>query len=121
MVLEGSLEVTIEADCARCLEPVKDFKTIAIKDKFTTLAEVAQRESNEECEVYVLQENVIDLEGILKDYIISSLPLRYLCSEDCKGLCSKCGKNLNKGSCNCVEDVDPRFAKLKELLDNKEV
>jgi uncharacterized protein len=46
--------------------------------------------------------------------------LRLLCSEDCKGLCQKCGADLNHGKCNCPEhEPDPRWAALKKLFDNK--
>ena len=44
---------------------------------------------------------------------------RFLCQDDCKGLCPHCGVNLNHGSCNCKPDTDPRLAVLEQLLDNK--
>jgi uncharacterized protein len=45
-------------------------------------------------------------------------PSRFLCSDDCKGLCQRCGKNLNEGACNCGKDeIDPRLAPLKKILE----
>jgi uncharacterized protein len=42
---------------------------------------------------------------------------KFLCREDCKGLCARCGKNLNLGPCGCGKEIDPRFAVLEQLLD----
>jgi uncharacterized protein len=45
-------------------------------------------------------------------------PLRFLCHDDCKGLCQRCGKNLNEGECDCSKkEIDPRMAPLQKLLD----
>ena len=44
---------------------------------------------------------------------------KFLCSEDCKGLCPRCGKNLNLGPCGCRKEPDPRFAVLEQLLDKE--
>jgi uncharacterized protein len=50
--------------------------------------------------------------------IVFSLPLRFLCDEECKGLCSRCGKNLNDGPCDCKKEIDPRMAALLQLLED---
>jgi uncharacterized protein len=58
----------------------------------------------------------IDLSELLRESLLLELPMRPLCSDDCVGLCSVCGKNLNQGPCGCVhDDVDPRWAVLKDL------
>ena len=63
----------------------------------------------------------IDID-IVEKAIISTLPIKRLCKEDCKGLCQSCGANLNKEECSCNnEDIDLRLADLKALLNNKEV
>ena len=49
--------------------------------------------------------------------LVLELPLRYLCKPDCKGLCCRCGKNLNDGPCGCQKEIDPRLAALRQLLD----
>ena len=46
-----------------------------------------------------------------------ALPSKFLCDDDCKGLCPKCGANLNEGPCECKKDIDPRFEALLSLLD----
>ena len=61
--------------------------------------------------------DTVDLTDLLIKDIISSLPIQALCSEDCKGLCQKCGVNLNRETCDCdKEQVDIRFAALKDLF-----
>ena len=63
---------------------------------------------------------VPDAGELVREDIILSLPYRFLCREDCKGLCPVCGKNLNTGSCGCRSGkVDPRLEILKKLIDDK--
>ena len=58
----------------------------------------------------------IDLAKDIRDYAILAVPMKKLCSEDCKGLCPKCGKNLNDGTCDCHEEkMDPRWEPLQKL------
>ena len=63
----------------------------------------------------------IELDEDIRDYALLAVPMKQLCSEDCKGLCPRCGKNLNEGPCNCKEEnLDPRWEPLKELkIKNK--
>lgn len=64
-----------------------------------------------------LKEGTVDVVEIIRQLIYEGLEMQPLCREDCKGLCSVCGQNLNEGQCQCTGTyTDPRFAKLKELL-----
>lgn len=59
----------------------------------------------------------LDTVSLLRDDILLELPSKFLCKESCKGLCPKCGKNLNEGECSCSkQEIDPRLAVLKQLL-----
>ncbi len=61
---------------------------------------------------------MLDLQKLAAADILLELPLKYLCSDNCKGLCPKCGKNLNEGDCGCSKDaIDPRLEALRELLN----
>jgi uncharacterized protein len=65
------------------------------------------------------QNDEIDLEQLMREQFYLALPMKPLCSDDCKGLCSMCGTNLNRGTCECKREFeDPRFAALKELRRN---
>ena len=59
----------------------------------------------------------LDIERLTLEDIYFALPSKVLCDDDCKGLCSKCGANLNEGPCECKKDIDPRFEALLSLLD----
>jgi uncharacterized protein len=63
-----------------------------------------------------IQDLVVDISGLAREAVILGLPAQVVCSADCKGLCPRCGKDLNQGPCDCTEDeVDERWSKLREL------
>jgi len=69
---------------------------------------------------YIVANNsVLDLDELIEEEVQLFLPSKMLCSPDCKGLCTKCGKNLNLGKCDCKSEVDPRMAALLQLLDEE--
>lgn len=73
-------------------------------------------------EMFVLTRNILDISGAVETLLYTGLPMINLCSEDCKGLCPKCGINLNKSECNCdTTRYDPRFAIFRKLSENGEV
>lgn len=111
VILTISVDVILRVNCDRCLDEFErafhyDFKHILVHELHT---------DNDE---YILVEDFqLDLDDLILSDILLYLPSKLLCSEDCKGLCSKCGQNWNKGSCDCQDKfVDPRFAVLGELL-----
>lgn len=74
---------------------------------------------DEEDDSYVYEGDTIDLDRIANEALLLNLPSKLLCREDCRGLCPKCGKNLNEGDCDCSEDYsDSPFAKLLNLNKN---
>ena len=109
--LEGVLTAEMTCTCDRC---GADFDSV----KETELnAVIVEEESEEYPELFVLDGNEIDLDEILSTCFILDMETKFLCREDCKGLCSTCGKNLNEGPCGCGKQKDPRFAVLEQLLD----
>ena len=62
-------------------------------------------------------DSALDLSDLLREELLLFFPTKMLCKPDCKGLCCKCGKNLNDGPCDCQKDVDPRLESLLQLLD----
>lgn len=99
--------------CDRCGEPV----IRRIESVFEH--RLVQNLSNDENDDYIETPDLtVDLDEIVTSDILLSLPGKFLCSDDCKGLCFVCGANLNKGDCGCQkESVDPRLAALKQLLN----
>ena len=83
------------------------------------LASLLQDEDNDE---YVIVNNgFLDIDRELVDDLLLEFPAKLLCKEECKGLCLKCGKNLNFGECDCPKkkEIDPRLAILQKLLENE--
>lgn len=66
--------------------------------------------------VFELQQDRADLDDIVSSVFVLNMDSKLLCKEDCKGLCFRCGANLNNGPCNCKPEPDPRFAALAQLL-----
>lgn len=113
-----SLKLTIEyvfaADCDRCGVFAQHNHTVQV-DKL--LATAIERQESDT--IITVPDMKLDVDEFVYSEVILDLPSKHLCNEDCKGICFKCGKNLNEGECGCsTKEVDPRLAKLMELLDN---
>ena len=103
----------LETSCDRCAKPITLPQETEI---FHTLVTHLNDESNDE--LMLVNELRYDLDPLITEDIFLDLPSKLLCSEDCKGVCPRCGKDLNQGSCSCEKEVDPRLAALKQLLDS---
>lgn len=118
----GSFATTIEVPCARCVEPVPtrvggDFDLL-----YRPLGVDAGKDersiSEAETEIGYYSGEGIQLEDVLREQILLALPLRIVCNEACRGICARCGKNLNVESCACEEQPpDPRWAALAGIKD----
>ncbi|MCS7198729.1 MAG: DUF177 domain-containing protein [Caldimicrobium sp.] len=123
--VEGSLKGAIELRCDRCLElfvfPIEEtFKVALLPAKSLKFEEERELET-EELEVSFYEENFLSFYSVLREEILLTLPFRNLCAVDCKGLCSKCGTNLNRETCSCrgMKKTSP-FAILGNLLRKSE-
>ena len=103
----------LETSCDRCAKPITLPQETEI---FHTLVTHLNDETNDE--LLLVNELRYDLDPLITEDIFLDLPSKLLCSEDCKGVCPRCGKDLNQGSCSCEKEVDPRLAALKQLLDS---
>jgi len=116
LILSAKIKANLEMICSRCLDTFIYPIDIDIEERFTT------NRSTEDDEAIVVMDDVLDITEIVETSIISTLPIKRVCMNDCKGLCQECGCNLNYNTCSCnKEDVDIRFEALKGLFDNKEV
>jgi len=111
LTFSANVDANCQCVCARCL---KEFELPIHKQITAYLTE--GDESGTDTDSYFLQGDKVDADEIINTEFLLDIDERLLCSEDCAGLCSKCGVDLNSDSCNCKEDVDPRLAKLAELL-----
>ena len=114
LVMTGSIETTIHGTCDRC---ASDFdREIHFPIDVVLVTELSNEENEDEW-VFPLEGDSADLDDIVRTVFVLNLDSKLLCKEDCKGLCCRCGKNLNDGPCSCQKELDPRFAALKQLLE----
>ena len=116
----GKIKVLLEIDCTRCLTPGEHDLNVGFHDDFVSKELFPDdRETHLESsdlDTDVIEGNELDLSEIAREQILLNLPEQVLCREDCKGICSICGADLNKVGCNCSEnEIDPRWAALKDL------
>jgi uncharacterized protein len=111
---DADVDAVLLCTCARCL---KDFEYPVSLRIQTMLTESEQDE--EDPDVFLLEGDFADVDDIIVTDFILNLDQRFLCSEDCKGLCEKCGADLNNGPCSCKLNTDPRLAVLGQLLENE--
>ena len=116
---QGEVKAIVSLECARCLSEFK--KTLTSQTDFIVCSEEKYEKEkeiidNEDYAFYKGSELKVDLSDIVRQALILEISLKPLCSEDCSGLCSKCGVNLKEKSCSCnVEQYDPRWEALKKL------
>ena len=111
--MHATATVEFHGVCDRCAEPFE--RTLTIPMEHILVTSVDNAENDDE---FLLVENYrLDLTTLTEADVLLELPSKQLCRKDCKGLCPRCGQNLNNGSCDCrTEDGDPRLAVLKQLL-----
>ena len=114
LVMQGSIATTIHGICDRCASEFHRKVEFPIDVVLVTKLE---SEENEDEWVFPLEGDSADLDDIVRTVFVLNLDSKLLCKEDCKGICPKCGKNLNDGPCNCRKELDPRFAALEQLLE----
>lgn len=112
-LLDGTLEISYSSECFRCLKPLKDAMKLKIMESFVN------SDSSDQSDMYVFDGKTIDLSKAIYDNIILNLPMKQLCSEDCRGLCSICGANLNETLCGCdSEKTDARLEGLNKFFES---
>ena len=118
MRMRLSMSVEYSAECARCLAPVTDSFSLNL-EKTVATKEVLSDVDEDRLDDYAIIENgFLDMDEQLMEQLEMEFPVRILCREDCRGLCQRCGKNLNEGECDCdTREIDPRMEPLRKLLE----
>ena len=114
LVMKGAITTRLHATCDRCAASFT--RDVKIPIDVVLVTEFAN-EDNEDERVFPLVGDAADLDEVIRTVFVLNLDSRMLCKPDCKGLCFRCGKNLNDGPCGCQKEPDPRFAALRQLLD----
>ena len=114
LMMKGSIQTRLYGVCDRCASEFE--RDIEFPIDVVLVTELAN-EDNEDEWVFPLEGDSANLEDIVRTVFVLNLDSKLLCEPDCKGLCCKCGTNLNHGPCNCQKELDPRFAALRQLLE----
>lgn len=115
LVLNGTARSELDLVCDRCGREFSREKVVTLE---SLLAAELEHEDSED-EIVLLDGNELDLDEVVTTAFVLAMDTKNLCSEDCKGLCAKCGADLNLGPCGCRPEVDPRLAALAQLLDDE--
>lgn len=118
--VKGKIDVPLEVDCTRCLEPVARDLPIEFTASFVTPENFSFDKEHgvaaEDLDTDVLDSDRIDLRELVREQILLNLPEKIVCKADCPGICPKCGANRNLIDCKCeLNEVDPRWSALKNL------
>ena len=114
LVMTGKIYTTVHGVCDRC---ASDFTSNVEFPLDVVLVTELSNEENEDEWVFPLEGDSADLEDIIRTVFVLNMDSKLLCKPDCKGICCRCGKNLNHEACSCQKELDPRFAALRQLLD----
>lgn len=119
--LKGTVSASLSLVCSRCLGEFQSDADIPLDLAFCPEDE-EQEEGHEltrgELDTGFYRDDVIDLGEIVKEQVLLNIPMKPLCREECKGICPRCGTNLNAGECGCdVGGVDPRLQGLRKYFE----
>jgi uncharacterized protein len=120
ILTQGRFKTVAELTCVRCLDPFVEAIEFEVEEEFVPTVDVSTGKwlklEDTDPALLINEHHLLDLEEVFRQAILLAVPMHALCRSGCAGLCPHCGKNLNEGPCDCVQDeVDPRWEKLREL------
>lgn len=111
-IVDGKVKTVLNLNCDLCLSAFETKLDFDLNEIFSENPDLDE-------EIWELSDKTIDLKPAVIANIILNMPMQVLCSDDCKGLCPKCGHNLNDGDCGCDRGyVNPQFEKLLNLFND---
>ena len=115
LTLTGEVRVSLRCLCDRC---GREYDRDAVEKLDTVL--VTEHQDEEDPDVFLVQDDCVDLDEIVMTAFVLGLDSKTLCRPDCKGVCPRCGHNLNDGPCACRPEADSPFAVLGQLFNDEE-
>ena len=114
LTLEAEVSGRMITECARCLDEVEADVEFSVHELLSQREEGAEEDED----IILFDGYEIELDDIIADHFLMNISGRYLCSDDCKGLCPACGENLNHGECDCDNEyIDPRWQALADIMN----
>ena len=118
MRMRLNMSLDYSASCARCLSPVNGSFSLDLEKTVAPRNLLGDSDEYKLADYAIIEDGFLDMDEQLREQMEMEFPIRFLCKDDCKGLCSKCGKNLNDGACDCETcEIDPRLLPLQKLLE----
>lgn len=115
LLLRFEASTVLSLICDRCMKSFSREKTVRCE---YMLSEDAEDQENDD--IVIIENDAVDVGDLARTAFILGMDTKNLCREDCRGLCPRCGADLNQGSCGCqTRDVDPRLAVLAKLLEEE--
>lgn len=111
--LDLDVDFDFEGICDRCADKFEKKFSLSINK---IIVQKMENENDDYDDYLVVENNILNLDDLVNEEIQLFLPAKMLCKENCKGLCQKCGKNLNYEKCECEREIDPRLAILSDLI-----
>jgi len=116
VLVTGAATASLEGECVRCLEPIRDEVEVTFQELYVYDDQAAADDGEQDDEVRRLEDDLLDLEPVLRDAVVLALPFQPLCEDDCPGLCVECGARLADDPDHAHEaPIDPRWAGLAAL------
>lgn len=124
VLVKGEVGSRVELQCSRCLKNFPKDIAANLNVMYRPLEELEGEDKHEvkedELDIGFYRNDELDLQELMTEQVILSVPMKPLCSESCRGICPKCGADLNVSECGCeAKEPDPRLAVLKKLLDDR--
>lgn len=128
---EGLIRTELQLECGRCLKPFRWPVHVRFCERFhsedegkpksLSAFESAEDDEDEADEIHYFSGDVLDLSPAIREQILIAMPMKPICTEECKGICPTCGADLSEGPCGCADQsLDIRLAPLAEWLKAKE-
>jgi len=122
--VKGSMDGSVELQCFRCLEEFTFPLHLELREHALWRSEPTADAAEDDTSEYRVEEGVLDLEPLFRDHVALALPVKRVCREACRGLCPRCGANLDREPCDCeAPTTDGRLeslAALKQKLERRE-
>ncbi len=122
MLVTARIETEVQTTCGRCLREFQRLSSLKLEEESYPTVDLGTGKKmfppdESEGVIHIDDRHVLDLSDVVRQYVLTEIPIMPLCSDNCLGLCPECGANLNEEKCKCdTTPADPRWGALSELL-----
>lgn len=122
LLVDGWADLTLALSCTRCLKDFEQPMHVTFEEQYYPTVDILTgmpMPTFDQEEIFPIDDHhQIDLTEAVRQNLLTALSIVRICQEDCKGICSQCGKDLNLGPCDCKPEMDSRLSVLEKLLQD---